>query len=77
MLKLFRHILISSYNIIVGLFYEQIDGVVTGWPLSPVIASFFMENFGELVLDQATHKPLYWFRYVDDTFVIWPTAPTG
>jgi hypothetical protein len=31
-----------------------------------------MENFEEEALKRATHKPLFWFRYVDDTFAIWP-----
>jgi hypothetical protein len=30
-----------------------------------------MEHFEEMALEEATHKPLCWFRYVDDTFVIW------
>jgi hypothetical protein len=34
-----------------------------------------MENFEERALDLAPHKPLFWFRYVDDTFVIWPHGP--
>jgi hypothetical protein len=50
-----------------GQFYEQTDGVAMGSPLYPVIA-----NFEERALKQAIHKPLCWFRYVDDTFVIWP-----
>ena len=41
-----------------------------GLPLSPVIADSFMENFEERALIQATHKLLYWFHYVADTFVI-------
>jgi hypothetical protein len=43
-----------------------------GSPLSPVIANFFMEEFEERALNQATLKPTCWYRYVDDTFVIWP-----
>jgi hypothetical protein len=43
-----------------------------GSPLSPVIANFYMENFEERALDLTPHKPLCWFRYVDNTFVIWP-----
>jgi hypothetical protein len=39
--------------------------------LSPVIAKFNMEHSEETILDRATHKPLCWFRYVDDTFFIW------
>ena len=48
------------------------DGVAKGSPLSPVIANFFMEDFEKKTIDQATHKPVCWFRYVDDNFVIWP-----
>ena len=43
-----------------------------GSPLSPVIANFFMEDFEKKATEQATHKSVRWFRYVDDTFVIWP-----
>jgi hypothetical protein len=31
-----------------------------------------MENLKEMVLNEAAHKPLSWFCYVDDTFIIWP-----
>jgi len=43
-----------------------------GSPLSHVIANYFMENIEEEALIRASHRPLCWFRYVDDTFVIWP-----
>jgi hypothetical protein len=48
------------------------DGVAMGSPLSPVIANFFMKEFEEKAIEQATHKPVCWFRCVDDIFVIWP-----
>ena len=41
-------------------------------PLSPVIANFFMEDFEKKAIEQAVLKPVCSFRYVDDTFVIWP-----
>jgi len=41
-------------------------------PLSPVIANFYMEDFKMKAIEKATHKPACWYRYVDDTFVIWP-----
>jgi hypothetical protein len=31
-----------------------------------------MEHFEERAIKQATLKPVCWYRYVDDTFVIWP-----
>jgi hypothetical protein len=74
-LTLFRHVLTSSYFCFAGQFYEQIDGVAMGSPLSPVIAKFYMEVFEDMALDRAPHKPLCWFCYVYDTFVIWPHGP--
>jgi hypothetical protein len=58
-----------------GQFYDQIDGIAMGSPLSPVVASFFMEDFKEMALDQAAHKPMYWFRFMDNTFVMRPHGP--
>ena len=69
---LFKHALTSTYFCFHGQFYEQTDGVAMGSPLSPVIANFFMEDFEKKAMEQAVLKPVCWFRYVDDTFVIWP-----
>jgi hypothetical protein len=74
-LRLFRHVLTTSYFSLKGQFYEQIDGVAMGSPLSPFIAKFYMEDFEERALYFALHKPLCWFRYVEDTFVIWSHGP--
>ena len=71
-LALFKHDLTSTYFCFDGKFYEQTGGVAMGSPLSPVIASFFMEDFEKRAIEQEPHKPVCWFRYVDDTFVIWP-----
>jgi hypothetical protein len=43
-----------------------------GSPLSPVIANFFMEDFEKKAIEQVTHKPVCWFRYVNDSLVMWP-----
>jgi hypothetical protein len=44
-LRLFHHVLTSSFFSFNGQFYEQTDGVAMGSPLSPVIANYFMEYF--------------------------------
>jgi hypothetical protein len=71
-LALFKHVLIYTYFCFDGQFYEQMDGVAMGSPLSPVIANFFMEGFEKKAVEQVTHKPVCLFRYVGDTFIIWP-----
>ena len=71
-LALYKHVLTSIYFFVDGRFYEQTDGVTMGSPLSPVIANFYMEDFEMKAIEKATHKPACWYRYVEDTFVIWP-----
>jgi retron-type reverse transcriptase len=76
-LALFKLVLTSTYFCVNDQYLEQTDGVAMGSPLSPVIANFFMEEFEERALNQATLKPTCWYRYVDDTFVIWPHGKTS
>jgi hypothetical protein len=57
----------ASYFSFAVQFYKQITGVAMGSPLSLVIINFFIEDFEK--------KPLCWFRYMDNTFVIWPLGP--
>jgi predicted GIY-YIG superfamily endonuclease len=69
---LFKITLTSTYFLFDGQYYEQTDGVAMGSPLSPAVANFFMESFEQKALESAPLKPSCFYRYVDDTFVIWP-----
>ena len=54
-----------------GQSYDQIDGVAMGSPLAPVLANLFMRRLEETAMDTyAGEKPLYYRRYVDDSFLI-------
>jgi hypothetical protein len=52
-LRLFRHVLTTSYFSSNGQFYEQNDGVAMGSPLCPVIANLYMKDFEERALELA------------------------
>jgi hypothetical protein len=43
-----------------------------GSPLAPVMANIYMEFFEQQALNTAKKKPSIWYRYIDDTFVVWP-----
>jgi len=57
-----------SYN---NQFYKQTPGAVMTSPISPVIANIFMEHFKKEALKKSFKKREGWFRYVNDTYVIW------
>lgn len=49
--------------------YRQVDGVAMGSPLGPILADIFM-GYHEKKLFESSEEPLMYYRYVDDTFVL-------
>lgn len=52
-------------------FYEQVNGVAMGSPVSPVIVDIFMESFDIMASEASPYKPTLYKRYVDYTFLVW------
>ncbi|GJQ88541.1 hypothetical protein Trydic_g20125, partial [Trypoxylus dichotomus] len=75
LINLARLCLTSTYFLWNGEFYEQASGAAMASPLSPVIPDIFMEAFEYEAIESSRMKPKCWYRYVDDTFVIWPNGP--
>ena len=50
--------------------YKQIDGVAMGSPLGPALANIFLGYYERELFLNLTKPPMYYRRYVDDTFVV-------
>jgi hypothetical protein len=64
--------LTTTYFHLQDKFYQQKEGTEIGNSIS-VVNNIFMEQFEEIALDTADHKPAKWLKYVDDTFVVLAT----
>ena len=63
----FREFLTLVFN---GILYTQINGVAMGSPLGPVLANIFLAHLENSFMTKHDNFPLFYCRYVDDTFCI-------
>ncbi|BHF64263.1 hypothetical protein SprV_0200726400 [Sparganum proliferum] len=59
---------LRTYFTFDGTIYEQEKGTPMGWPIAGFIAEAVLQRLESLVFQH--HKPKFWARYVDDTFVV-------
>nr|VZI48171.1 unnamed protein product [Spirometra erinaceieuropaei] len=59
---------LKTYFTFDGTIYEQVKGTPMGSPISGLIAEAVLQRLESLVFRH--HRPKFWARYVDDTFVI-------
>ena len=53
-------------------YYKQIQGTAMGTKLALAYANLFMGKLEHSILSQATLKPLFYKRYIDDILILWP-----
>ncbi|BHF67220.1 hypothetical protein SprV_0301024500 [Sparganum proliferum] len=58
----------KTFFTFVGTLYVQVNGMPMRWPISGVIADAVLQRLDYPVFRQ--HRPKFWARYVDDTFVV-------
>lgn len=63
---------LNSYFIFNNSLFKQIDGLSMGNPISPALANVFLCHMEERIFNSCPNhfKPLFYKRYLDDTFVI-------
>ncbi|BHF84219.1 hypothetical protein SprV_0902736900 [Sparganum proliferum] len=66
-LQLLRFCLMTYFTFD-GTTYEPVKGTPMGSPISGFIAEAVLQRLESLVFQH--HKPKFWARYVDDTFVV-------
>ena len=64
-------VLTSNYFKFLGQSYLQKSGTAMGTKMAPSYANIFMGQFEKKMLASFPHKPLVYFRYTDDIFMIW------
>ncbi|BHF66478.1 hypothetical protein SprV_0200949500 [Sparganum proliferum] len=64
----FLKLCLRTYFTFDGTIYEQVKGTPMGSPNSGFIAEAVLQRLESLVFQH--HKPKFWARYVDDTFVV-------
>ena len=53
-------------------YYLQLHGTAMGTKMAPAYANLFMGDLEQKLSAQSPLKPLVWWRYIDDIFMIWP-----
>ena len=54
-----------------GQHYLQTSGTAMGTKMAPSYANLFMGVLEKQMLSSYKHKPLVYFKYIDDIFMIW------
>ena len=52
-------------------YFKQLQGTVVGTKFAPLYAVLFMGYLEDKILNSFVEKPLVWWRYIDDIFMIW------
>ena len=56
--------------------YIQLQGTAMGTKLAPAYANIFMNKLEQTILSSTPFNPIYYKRYIDDIFILWPHSIT-
>ena len=69
--ELMKLVLKNNFFEFNGEFFQQVRGTAIGTKCAPSYAILFLAALEQRLLDHHVEKPLLWWRYIDDIFLIW------
>ena len=69
--QLLTLVLNHNYYTFNGEHFLQINGTAMGTKMAPSYANIFMGKLEKLIIQSASHKPLYWFCFIDNIDMKW------
>ena len=73
--RLAHQVLTKNYFKFNEKIYHQIQGIAMGTRMALSYANLFMHQLETNILRTLTLKPDYWYRFIDDIFMIWTHGP--
>ena len=52
-------------------YFHRCEGIAMGAKLAPALATIYIGNLEEKFINSREDKPVIWFRYIDDVFMVW------
>ena len=60
-----------------GNYYKQVKGTAMGKRFAPALANIYLIEFDRKAMTGFQVKPVMYFRYIDDIFLVWPNTDTN
>ena len=71
LLDLLKYVLKNNAFKFDNTIFMQLCGMAMGTRLAPALATIYVGDLEEAIIDNRLKQLMHWFRYIDDAFTIW------